>query len=51
MYGETRQDEKRDRMARHALYNALRRVSVPDLTGDYRIVPDNRVVVYADVGL
>lgn len=51
MHGETRQNEKRYRMTRHAFYNALRRVSVPDFTCDNCVVPDDRPVAYADVGL
>ena len=51
MHGETRQNEKRYRMTRHAFDNALRRVSVPDFTCDNCVEPYDRLVAYANICL
>ena len=51
MHGETRQNEKRYGMEWHAFDNTLRRVSVPDFACYNRVVPNDRCVAYADVGL
>ena len=49
MHGETRQNEKRYRMTRHAFDDAVRRVSMPDFTRDDCIEPDDRPVAHSDI--
>ena len=51
MHGETREDEKRYRKARHSLGDALRRVGVLHFAHDERIEADHGLVAHADIGL
>lgn len=51
MDGQARQNEQRYRMMRHPFDNALRCISVPNLAHDNRVIPDNGLAGYADVGL
>ncbi len=51
MDGQARQNEQRYRMTRHPLDNALRCVGAPNLACDNRVVSDNGLVAYTDIGL
>jgi len=51
MNGETREHQERDRMARHALDDALGSARMRNLAGDNRVEADNFVIAYGDVGL
>ena len=51
MHGQTCEDEKRYRKARHSLGDALRRVGVFNFAHDERIEADHGLVVDADIGL
>ena len=51
MHGQARQNEQRYRMTRHPFDNALRCVGVPNFARDNRVVADNRLATYTDIGL
>lgn len=49
--GQSRQNQKRDRMAGHALHDALRRIRVMHFAGDNCVETDDFLLGQGDVGL